>query len=266
MKIGTSTTYISGFYLPDSWDAKRTGAGQATQGAQNDRLTVAQESLQRLRSTHGAAASSRQDLMSKVGWLRQQLDALKAMLLQASPQQAKALAQELRGIASQLASIAKELGSSSGGQAVPSGTTAVAATTGESMPTEGNAGGAAATPSQTDQAAERKDTAPARTADQSNQESLAQGASPGHGENAALRGVLADAKQRLKEAAHMLKPKLAAAGKEAKNDMHAIEKSMLDIDSSLQQGSVASSYTGQGALVFDLGPAAVSGMTIDLTA
>lgn len=264
MKIGHSTTYSASFFFSPPKDANRTGPGQSTEDAQAGRLRNMEEGLQRLRSMPGGMASSRQDVLNKVGWLRQQLDALKAMLLHASPQQAKALAQELRSIAGQLASIAKGLGGS--GQAVPSAAAAVDAPAGEQVPVERAAAAEPASSSGTDEPGGGRSGDLVGSSDESGRESRGENASPQGMDDALLRGVLADARKLLKQAASMLKPKLAAAGKEAKDHMHAIEKSILEIDAGLQQGSASSAYSDQGNLVFDLGSLAVSGLNINLTA
>lgn len=80
-------------------------AAQSTSPAEDDpqlrRLRQQQEGLEKLKSM---PANSAQE---KAAYLQKRLMELKAMLLHASPQQAKALLQELRSIAGGLASVAK---------------------------------------------------------------------------------------------------------------------------------------------------------------
>nr|WP_297459160.1 hypothetical protein [uncultured Halomonas sp.] len=74
----------------------------------NERFAEKLESLERLQEMPMQAK------MNKVGFLQQRLEALKMLLLYASPEQAKAIVEELKSIAKELASVAKSLGSSSG--------------------------------------------------------------------------------------------------------------------------------------------------------
>ena len=223
--------------------------------------------------------------MDRMGWLRQLLDAMKMMLLHASPEQAKALALALKSIAGELASIAKGLGSDSSGRALPhetevvdvppNGQTSVQSTTEDLRPeatvaephstktVEAVGNGSDATPVNQ---GERKPNSPVGTAGESSRKNSGKNSPPQEVDDAVLRGLLLDVKKLLKEVVDMLKSKLAATGKETKEDMRAIEKSMSEIDSALQQGPASNSYSDQGSLVLGFGSLTVSGLNINLTA
>lgn len=285
MKVSHSTMNSSNFDFLASKDANRTALGRSAEDSQIERLRNMQEGLQRLHSMPSAKEISRQDSMNKAGWLRQRLDALKTMLLHASPEQAKALARELKNIAGELASIAKGLGADSGGQAAPPETEVV------DVPPNGQASVESTTegvrpdatvaeptsPKTVETVGSRSDTALVSqgeyksnsfvgTSGESSRQNSGENSPPQEVDDAVLRGLLLDAKKLLKEAVDMLKPKLAAAGKEAKEDIRAIEKSMSELDSTLQQGSASNSYSDQGSLVLGFGSLTVSGLNINLTA
>ncbi|WNV03389.1 hypothetical protein RP726_13095 [Candidatus Methylospira mobilis] len=259
--------------------------GRAVDDLQIKRLRDMKEGLQHLQTMPSANLISRQASMDRLGWLRQLLDALKMMLLHASPKQAKALALELKSIAGELASIAKGLGAGSSGQAVPietkmvdvppNGQASVQSTTEDSRPeatvaephstktVEAVGNGSDAAPVNQD---ERKSNSPVGTAGESSRKNSGENSPPQEVDDAVLRGLLLDVKKLLKEVVDMLKSKLAAAGKKTKEDMRAIEKSMSELDSILQQGAASNSYSAQGGLVLGFGSLTVSGLNINLTA
>jgi hypothetical protein len=113
---------------------------------------------------------------------------------------------------------------------------------------------------------ERKSNSPVGTVGGARQPSSGENAHPHEVIDAVLRGLLLDARKLLKEVVNMLKSRLAAAGKEAKEDMRATEKSMSELDSALQQGTDSNSYTGQGTLALSFGSLTASGLNINLTA
>lgn len=285
MKVRHSTIGSSNFDFPAAKDANRSAPGRSAEDFQIERLRNMREGLQRLQSTPSAKEISRQDSMNKVGWLRQRLDALKAMLLHASPEQAKALARELKNIAGELASIAKGLGAGSSGQAaraeaqavdVPPNGQASVGSTAEGVEPETPV--AESTSSKTvEGVGSSSDTAPVShgeyksngsvgTSGESGRQDSDADARPQEVDDAALRGLLLDAKKLLKQVVDMLKAKLAAAGKEAKVDMRAIEERMSELDDALQQGLASNAYSDQGSLISGFGSLAVSGLNINLTA
>jgi hypothetical protein len=286
MKIGYSTINSPNFDFSASKEANRTALGRSAENFQAERFRNMQEGLQRIQSMPSVKELSKQDSMNKVGVLRQRLDALKAMLLHASPEQAESLTRQLKNIAGELASVAKSLGAGNGGQAAaPSGAEMVNAPPDEQASVESTVAGgrpaateAGPTSTKTDETiggrsdatlvsrGENKSDSFVATSGESGQKNSGGDSSSQETGGAVLRGLLLDAKKLFKEVVDMLKPKLAAAGKDAKEDMQAIEKSMSELDSALQQGSASSLYSEQGSVAFDVGSLAVSGLNIDLTA
>lgn len=271
------------------------------------RLRNLQEGVQRLQTMASPASLRKQGAMTKIAYLKQRLDALKAMLLYATPAMAKALAREVRSIAGELASIAKSLGggSSGGGNAtavtpIPTATDSAPsdAASAEPAPTDSN-GDASAEAS----AAQTADSAAATTTPQSStsapdqdkaagtasvtgsetpapsnasNESKASKESPGHNDReasddneTALKAALQEARKRLKEVINLLKAKLNPADKDAKHTLQAIEKSLSELDSALQQNTVSpaasemSTYSVAGELSAE--PAS-SGAAVDTAA
>ncbi|WGI26157.1 hypothetical protein QEN58_03625 [Halomonas alkaliantarctica] len=96
------------------------------------RVKKQQEALESLASLPTPKEASQQQASDKVGFLRQRIEMLKAMMAFASPEQLKNMAKELKSIARELAGAAKLLNSQGGGgagmTAIPSvvSTTAVA--------------------------------------------------------------------------------------------------------------------------------------------
>lgn len=259
------------------------------------RLRALQEGLQRLRALPGPEASAKQAAREKVGWLKQRLEALKMMLLHASPEQAKALAQELKSIAKALSSAGQSLGAGAGEGGTPSSAAGAAtdgAATDGAATDSAAADGAASADAATDGAATADAAADGAATDGATAAlAAAEGeAAPETGgdkdaaavdggdpraaadsDEQALRALLRDARKLLREVVGLLRPKLAAADKEAKLDLHAAEKSLADLDQRLAQGSGDDFYTAQG----DLDPRvaaggipaspALSGVNIDLS-
>ncbi|WP_386082395.1 hypothetical protein ACFIOZ_03915 [Vreelandella sp. F11] len=81
------------------------------------RLKKQQEALESLASLPTPKEASQQQASSKVGFLRQRIEMLKAMMAFASPEQLKNMAKELKSIARELAGAAKLLNSQGGGGA-----------------------------------------------------------------------------------------------------------------------------------------------------
>ncbi|HDZ47054.1 hypothetical protein LCGC14_0154530 [marine sediment metagenome] len=81
------------------------------------RLKKQREALESLASLPSAKESSQQRASEKVGFLRQRLEMLKAMMRFASPEQLKNMAKELKSIARELGGAAKLLDNQGGGSA-----------------------------------------------------------------------------------------------------------------------------------------------------
>lgn len=103
-------------------------APQKSEPAEDDpftkRLKKQQEALESLASLPTPKEASQQQATDKVGFLRQRLEMLKAMMAFASPEQLKNMAKELKSIARELAGAAKLLnnqgGSGAGMTTIPS--------------------------------------------------------------------------------------------------------------------------------------------------
>jgi hypothetical protein len=93
------------------------------------RLKKQQEALESLASLPTPKEAAQQQATDKVGFLRQRIEMLKAMMAFASPEQLKNLAKELKSIARELAGAAKLLSNQGGGGAGMTASPSVVATT-----------------------------------------------------------------------------------------------------------------------------------------
>lgn len=92
------------------------------------RLKKQQEALESLASLPTPKEAAQQQATDKVGFLRQRIEMLKAMMAFASPEQLKNLAKELKSIARELAGAAKLLSNQGGGGAGMTASPSVVAT------------------------------------------------------------------------------------------------------------------------------------------
>jgi hypothetical protein len=234
------------------------------------RLSAMQDGLQQLQNILVPKATAKQGSMSKVAWLKKRLEMLKAMLLHASPEQAKALARELKGIAKELQSVAKSLGGGGqGGSSVPAaGDVATATTSGPGNPSAEGLTTADAASSAVVGDASDSESAPAQgTDDKLPSEADSTTSASGHmtesgqmrqgGDDEDLRAALKDVKKLLKEVIGMVKAKLALAAneakasreeKQAKLDVESAEKSLSYIENAVSQRGSNDFYTALGEL------------------
>lgn len=247
---------------------------QANDERQAKRLGETQDALKSLSAMPGPAETAKQNLMNKVGVLKQRLEALKAMLLHASPRKARALAQELKSIAGELASLAKNLtGSTAAGVSlqVGAGADAGAATgapaAGSNPPAAASpAGGDAEPAAETAPSAAVPATANGLDGDQHSDKQAKAGSASSERPDASrqaaqkrgdedLRAALQDVKRLLKEAVALLKAKLALAAneakaskeeKQAKRDLQSADRSLDDMGQALSSVTGANFYTAQG--------------------
>lgn len=243
MKIHESMTNV----LPALRQSQGLSMGEKSaatlEDPQEKQLRNMQEGLQRLRAMPSPQKLAKQQAQNKVGYLQRRLDALKMMLLHASPEQAKALARELKEIAGQLASAAKSAGGRSS-----AGNAAQTASGSEAVPADAQ-GAAAETPAdiaEIERAAVDRSKAEAANRREVPLKPGNAGQTPANEEeidNAVLRGLLLDAKKLLKEVIDMLKPKLAAAGKEAKDDLREAEKKLAEMGKAMQQSATPTTPT-----------------------
>lgn len=129
MKIGFSSfTLINQRQDKPQFLTPTRVAPQKSAPAEDDpftkRLKKQQEALEKLASLPTPKEAAQQQATDKVGFLRQRIEMLKAMMAFASPEQLKNLAKELKSIARELAGAAKLLnnqgGSGAGMTAIPS--------------------------------------------------------------------------------------------------------------------------------------------------
>jgi len=229
-----------------------------------------QDALTSLSAMSGSAETAKQNLMNKVGMLKQRLEALKAMLLHASPRQARALAHELKSIAGELASLAKNVtGGTAAGVSLQVGAGAAtgAPAAGSNPPAAASpAGGDAEPAAETAPSAAVPAAANGSDGDQHSDKQAKAGSAvserTGASRSAAqkggdedLRAALQDAKKLLKETIALLKAKLALAAneakaskeeKQAKRDLQSADRSLDDMDKALSSVTGADFYTAQG--------------------
>ncbi|CEP37482.1 MULTISPECIES: hypothetical protein [unclassified Halomonas] len=140
MKIGFSSfTLINQRQDKPQFLTPTRVAPQKSEPAEDDpftkRLKKQQEALESLASLPTPKEASQQQASDKVGFLRQRIEMLKAMMAFASPEQLKNMAKELKSIARELAGAAKLLNNQGGGGAGMTAIPSVVATT--AVPTAG---------------------------------------------------------------------------------------------------------------------------------
>lgn len=285
--------------LGTAYDLLRSNSdarSKASEDRQAKRLGEMQDAIKRLQAMPTPKQMAKQDSMSRVDMLKKRLEVLKAMLLHASPEQARTLARELKNIAKELSSVAKSLGgnaqgavSTPTGAAVASGATddtgnaSAEAQSEDSAATDttavDQAASSASDAAQTNggQAKTEADAAAAASSAVGTADARQAGQGDGDGD---LRAVLQDAKKLLKEVMGMLKAKMALAAsaaraskeeKQAKLDLQSAEKSLADMEKSLAlssselysaQGDFESANVGGGFAV----SVSVSGLNVNVSA
>ncbi|MCH4810901.1 hypothetical protein [Vreelandella neptunia] len=266
-------------------------APQQSEPAEDDpftkRLKKQQEALESLASLPSPKEASQQQATDKVGFLRQRIEMLKAMMAFASPEQLKNMAKELKSIARELAGAAKLLSNQGGGgagmTAIPSMVPTAAAPT-----TVAQASGADSAAAQTggDESAEATVSSDAQQAEanaQTAEEEAEQEAEKAAGEPVgdesselgllpslpspiqnednrsksngasasehALRGVLTDAQKALREAVNELKIRLSEEDKEARRELKKAEEAMEKTDQAVAASSSDALYSSLGQLL-----------------
>ncbi|WP_447957652.1 hypothetical protein [Vreelandella sp. EE7] len=254
--------------------------------AQSKRLKKQKEAFEALASLPSPKESAMQNASQKVGFLKQRLETLKAMMRFASPEQLKSMASELKSIARELGAAARQLGSGGGGgsAAGPSIAPTVNAAQG--------ANGAAPVPSaenvESEAASAESDMKSANATLESAEADLAQ-ETPNDEENTeeqerseqsqapgdvlaqntlapsttqptertpsisasehALRSILTDAKKEFQEAMSELKIYLRLEDKEARRELKQAEKDMDKVDGSLAKAETNALYSTLGQLL-----------------
>lgn len=282
-------------------------APQQSKPAEDDpftkRLKKQQEALESLASLPSPKEASQQQATDKVGFLRQRIEMLKAMMAFASPEQLKNMAKELKSIARELAGAAKLLSNQGGGgagmTAIPSMVPTAAAPT-----TVAQASGADSAAAQTggDESAEatvssdaQQAEANAQTAEEEAEQEAEKAAGEPEGDESselgllpslpspiqnednrsksngasasehALRGVLTDAQKALREAVNELKIRLSEEDKEARRELKKAEEAMEKTDQAVAASSSDALYSSLGQLLpTSLGDVSVSTSSINI--
>ena len=282
-------------------------APQKSEPAEDDpftkRLKKQQEALESLASLPSPKEASQQQATDKVGFLRQRIEMLKAMMAFASPEQLKNMAKDLKSIARELAGAAKLLSNQGGGgagmTAIPSMVPTAAAPT-----TVAQASGADSAAAQTggDESAEatvssdaQQAEANAQTAEEEAEQEAEKAAGEPEGDESselgllpslpsliqnednrsksngasasehALRGVLTDAQKALREAVNELKIRLSEEDKEARRELKKAEEVMEKTDQAVAASSSDALYSSLGQLLpTSLGDVSVSTSSINI--
>jgi len=266
-------------------------APQQSEPAEDDpftkRLKKQQEALESLASLPSPKEASQQQATDKVGFLRQRIEMLKAMMAFASPEQLKNMAKELKSIARELAGAAKLLSNQGGGgagmTAIPSMVPTAAAPT--TVAQASGADSAAAQPGG-DESAEatvssdaQQAEANAQTAEEEAEQEAEKAAGEPEGDESselgllpslpspiqnednrsksngasasehALRGVLTDAQKALREAVNELKIRLSEEDKEARRELKKAEEAMEKTDQAVAASSSDALYSSLGQLL-----------------
>ncbi len=223
-------------------------AGGEAESAQAKRLRELQDGLKRLNALPSISASAKQVKANRIGLLKQRLEALKAMLRFASPEQVKAIAQEVRAIARELASIAKSVAADSNAAAPGAAAIDTTANSAKSAPDAQNDAGATTTDTPTGGADAAPTSAQATGVGTGAVGKVIDEHSAQGDGDAGLRALLKDAEKLLKEVIGVLKAKVAMAGKAAGRDLDAAEKSLAEMAGALSQTGSMDLYTSQGEL------------------
>lgn len=256
MKTAPLASLTPAASLPATRPAAREETSSRAQKAEAKRLSDIQDALKQLRSMPSPRVSAKLAAAQRAAMLKHRLDAMKQMLIGASPAQAKAIAAQIKAIASELAGMAKTL--AEGGSASSTASTANASatpqvTTGdEGSASNGNMEVAEQTPAaspsgttnQTD--AEHDDTLTASQrqglAAYAAQNSPSAQDKPGarndnneeKSANEALKKALDEAKNSLRQLIAMLKNKTGNS-KKAAHDIADAEARLRDMERSMAQ-------------------------------
>ncbi|MGP9768490.1 hypothetical protein ACT3UM_22485 [Halomonas sp. AOP13-D3-9] len=271
MKIGFSSfTFINQRQDKPQFLTPTRVAPQKSEPAEDDpftkRLKKQQEALESLASLPTPKEASQQQASDKVGFLRQRIEMLKAMMAFASPEQLKNMAKELKSIARELAGAAKLLNSQGGGgagmTAIPSviSTSAVASAAAPpavAQPSGAESAGAQAGGDESAQASVSSDAqqaeANAQTAEDDAEKAAEQEAEKAAGETegdeATELGVLTDAQKELREAVNMLKIRLNEEDKEARRELKKAEEVMEKTDHAVAASTSDALYSSLGQLL-----------------
>ncbi|RUR49416.1 hypothetical protein [Vreelandella populi] len=253
----------------------------ATESPLEKRLKKQKEAFEALASLPSPKESAMQNASQKVGFLKQRLESLKAMMRFASPEQLKSMASELKSIARELGVAARHLSGGSNSTAGPTVAPSVnAAQSANSVPEVTSADSAHSEGPGSD--AQGADTAlanaeaaiSAEIKDELNEQEQrldsddaiekTAGESPALGNPSqrddnrspsisasehALRSILTDARKELQEAINELKIRLREEDKEARRELKKAEEDMAKLDRSLAQATSNALYSSLGQML-----------------
>ncbi|MGO2880129.1 MAG: hypothetical protein ACTIDT_09240 [Halomonas sp.] len=243
------------------------------------RLKKQKEAFEQLAALPSPKESAMQNASQKVGFLKQRLETLKAMMRFASPEQLKSMAKELKSIARELGVAARQLNDSGGGSAGPSVTptvtsaqpTSVTPTASSDSAENGSAdaqadaqaanatlaSAEAAMANQEDEQSEHAQDAATTTNNAPNEPAVIITSQPqddrrSQGISAsehALRSILIDTKKELQEAMNELKIRLRQEDKEARRELKKAEEDMRKLDRTLAQSTSNALYSSLGQML-----------------
>lgn len=289
MKIGFSNLMIINTRRePSSGPSAARVTGQPlsvaapnTDDPQTKRFKKQKEAFEALATLPSPKESAMQNASQKVGFLKQRLESLKAMMRFASPEQLKSMASELKSIARELGVAARQLGgggTSTDGPTVSSTVNAAqpandvsevpSTDSAQSVGADLNAqeadtalasAEAAISAEMDDELKEQEqslnsDAAIEKTADEypalasSSQRDDNRSPSISASEHA-LRSILTDARKELQEAINELKIRLREEDKEARRELKKAEEDMAKFDRSLVRSTSNALYSSLGQML-----------------
>lgn len=247
-----------------------TGSAEETpQEKRLRKLHELQQTLKSMRTQNNPRETAKQQAIARAELLKQRIEMLKSQLLCASPEQAKAIARQIGAIAKELSSLGHLLGGNSGGgssgatgrnasasaeggdaSGISPATDTAPATTepatetasaGTEAAAEAPANASDVAQSAPQKAAEDQPSAGQNNAqteaDDSNRANNASKGDSASNTDQSLRASLQDAAKRLKELIELLKIKLRAGEREAKEELQQAERDLQQLDSHLSGGS-----------------------------
>ncbi|WP_447555982.1 hypothetical protein [Vreelandella sp. EE22] len=256
-----------------------------TDDPQIKRLKKQKEVFEALASLPSPKESAMQNAAQKVGFLKQRLESLKAMMRFASPEQLKSMASELKSIARELGVAARQLSGGGTSTASPTVSPTVNAahpahnvsevSSADSVQSGGpdsNAQGADTALASAEAAISAEMDGELKEQEQEQEQSLNSddaiekvagealafanvsqrddNRSPTiSASEHALRGILIDAKKELQEAINELKIRLREEDKEARRELKKAEEDMAKLDRSLAQAASNALYSSLGQML-----------------
>jgi len=217
---------------------------------QAKRLRDMKEGLQRLQAMPSAKESAKKLALARVEQLKKQIEQLRALLMAATPEQARALARQIAVIAKELSGLAKETGgnTSSATVATSTKTTNTSSDTSTASQARDAEKTANTTGADTDSVSSTETVKPTKAT------ALLQQNAPQKSEDSDkdLRNSLQDAAKKLKNLIELLKTRLREHDKLAQSDVRKAESSLNQLNETLNRSELYSalgSATGANASI-----------------